>query len=42
MCGASTNGLLGTHLVPACHDFGILEVSAANLLAVMGILLPAD
>jgi MFS family permease len=37
MCGASTNGLVGTHLIPACHDFGISEVRAAGLLAVMGI-----
>lgn len=37
MCGASTNGLVGTHLIPACHDFGISEVSAAKLLALMGI-----
>jgi predicted MFS family arabinose efflux permease len=37
MCGASTNGLVGTHLIPACHDFGIPEVRAAGLLAMMGI-----
>ncbi len=37
MCGASTNGLVGTHLIPACHDFGISEVRAAGLLAMMGI-----
>jgi sugar phosphate permease len=37
MCGASTNGLIGTHLIPACHDFGISEVHAAGLLAMMGI-----
>src|SRR4051794_700346 len=37
VCGASTNGLIGTHLIPACHDVGISEVRAANLLAVMGI-----
>jgi sugar phosphate permease len=37
MCGASTNGLVGTHLIPACHDFGIPEVRAAGLLALMGI-----
>jgi predicted MFS family arabinose efflux permease len=37
ICGASTNGLIGTHLIPACHDFGIPEVRAAGLLAVMGI-----
>jgi len=37
ICGASTNGLIGTHLVPACMDHGIPEVQAAGLLAVMGI-----
>jgi sugar phosphate permease len=37
ICGASTNGLVGTHLIPACHDYGINEVRAAGLLAMMGI-----
>lgn len=37
ICGASTNGLIGTHLVPACGDHGIAEVQAAGLLAAMGI-----
>lgn len=37
VCGASTNGLIGTHLIPACHDFGIPEVRAAGLLALMGV-----
>jgi sugar phosphate permease len=37
ICGASTNGLIGTHLIPACIDHGIPEVQAASLLAVMGI-----
>lgn len=37
VCGASTNGLIGTHLIPACADQGIPEVHAAGLLAVMGI-----
>jgi sugar phosphate permease len=37
ICGASTNGLIGTHLIPACHDYGISEVRAAGLLAMMGI-----
>lgn len=37
VCGASTNGLIGTHLIAACHDQGIGEVRAAQLLAVMGI-----
>jgi sugar phosphate permease len=37
VCGASTNGLIGTHLIPACLDHGIPEVQAAGMLAVMGI-----
>ncbi len=37
ICGASTNGLIGTHLIPACLDHGIPEVAAAGLLAMMGV-----
>lgn len=37
VCGASTNGLIGTHLIPACLDRGIPEVTAAGILALMGI-----
>ena len=37
VCGASTNGLIGTHLIPACMDHGIPEVRAAGILATMGI-----
>jgi predicted MFS family arabinose efflux permease len=37
VCGLSTNGLIGTHLVPACLDHGIPEVAAASLLAGMGV-----
>ena len=37
VCGASTNGLIGTHLIAACHDHGISEVRSAQLLALMGI-----
>ncbi len=37
VCGASTNGLVGTHLITACIDHGIPEVRAAGLLALMGI-----
>jgi sugar phosphate permease len=37
ICGASANGLIGTHLIPACVDHGIPEVRAAGLVAVMGI-----
>ncbi|HEY4305159.1 MAG TPA: MFS transporter [Gemmatimonadaceae bacterium] len=37
ICGASTNGLVATHLIPAAHDHGIPEVRAAGLLALMGV-----
>jgi sugar phosphate permease len=37
ICGASTNGLIGTHLIPACVDHGIPAVRGAGLLAAMGI-----
>ena len=37
LCGASTNGLIGTHLIPACMDVGIPEVTAAGLLAAIGV-----
>jgi sugar phosphate permease len=37
ICGASTNGLIGTHLIAACHDVGIPMVQSAKLLAVMGL-----
>lgn len=37
VCGASTNGLVGTHLIPACMDHGIPMVAAAGLLAAMGV-----
>lgn len=37
VCGATTNGLIGTHLIPAGHDHGMSEVAAANLLALIGI-----
>ncbi|ANY65975.1 MFS transporter [Paenibacillus sp. BIHB 4019] len=36
-CGFSTNGLIGTHLIAACGDHGMLEVAAAGLLAMMGL-----
>ena len=36
ICGASTNGLVGTHLIPLCVDFGYTEVVGASLLAAMG------
>ncbi len=37
ICGASTNGLIGTHLIPASIDHGMALVTAASLLAVIGI-----
>ena len=37
ICGASTNGLIGTHLIPAGIDHGMAAVTAASLLAVIGI-----
>ncbi|MGW0041114.1 MFS transporter [Rhodococcus sp. NPDC003348] len=37
ICGASTNGLVGTHFVPAAHDHGMPTTAAASLLAVIGI-----
>src|SRR5579859_182532 len=38
VCGLSTNGLVGTHLIAFCMDHGIPEVQGAGLLAAMGIL----
>jgi predicted MFS family arabinose efflux permease len=37
ICGATTNGLIGTHFIPAAHDHGLAEPVAAGLLAVVGI-----
>ena len=37
ICGLSTNGLLQTHFIPFCVDFGMAEVQAASVLAMMGI-----
>jgi MFS family permease len=37
VCGFSTNGLVATHLISYCIDHGIPAVSAASLLAAMGI-----
>lgn len=36
-CGFSTNGLIGTHLIPACGDYNIPLVIASGLLALMGM-----
>ena len=37
VCGATTSGLIGTHLIAASHEHGIPEVTAANMLALIGI-----
>ena len=37
ICGASTSGLVGTHMIPLCVDHGVGEVAAAGLLAMMGV-----
>src|SRR5436305_786569 len=37
ICGLSTNGLIGTHLIPAAMDHGFGEVAAAGLLATIGV-----
>ncbi|HEV7874083.1 MAG TPA: MFS transporter, partial [Enterovirga sp.] len=36
ICGASTNGLIQTHFIPLCADFGLPAVGAASVLAMMG------
>ena len=36
ICGLSTNGLIQTHFIPLCADFGMPSVDAASALAMMG------
>jgi sugar phosphate permease len=36
ICGLSTNGLVQTHFIPLCVDFGMPQVEAASVLAMMG------
>ena len=38
VCGLSTNGLIQTHWISLCGDFGIAPVGAAGMLAMIGIL----
>jgi MFS family permease len=38
ICGATTNGLIGTHLIPHAIDRGLSAVAAATTLAMMGVL----
>ena len=37
ICGATTNGLIGTHFIPAAHDHGMPITVAASLLALVGV-----
>jgi sugar phosphate permease len=37
VCGATTNGLIGTHLIAACVDHGLSEIAGAGLLATTGV-----
>jgi predicted MFS family arabinose efflux permease len=37
VCGLTTNGLVGTHLISYCSDRGMPIVAAAGLLALMGV-----
>jgi sugar phosphate permease len=37
ICGLSTNGLIGTHLIPAAIDHHMTAVAGASLLALMGL-----
>lgn len=37
ICGASTNGLVQTHFIAMCGDYGLAAVGAASMLAMMGL-----
>jgi len=37
VCGVTTNGLIGTHLIAACVDHGMSEIAGAGLLAGTGV-----
>ena len=36
ICGLTTNGLVGTHMIALCGDHGVPPVAAASLLSMMG------
>ena len=38
VCGATTVGLIAVHFIPAAHDAGMAETTAAGMLAAMGVL----
>jgi sugar phosphate permease len=37
ICGLSTNGLIQTHFIAFCSDFGMPAVDSASVLAMMGV-----
>lgn len=37
ICGATTNGLIGTHVIPSAHDHGMPMTTTAGLLMVVGL-----
>ena len=37
ICGASTNGLVQTHFISLCGDYGLAAIGAASMLAMMGL-----
>lgn len=37
VCGLTTNGLIGTHMIAYCGDIGMNSVAAAGLLSMMGV-----
>jgi MFS family permease len=37
ICGSSTNGLIQTHFITLCGDYGLAAVGAASVLAMMGV-----
>jgi MFS family permease len=37
ICGLSTNGLIQTHFIAFCSDFGMAPVESASVLAMMGV-----
>jgi predicted MFS family arabinose efflux permease len=37
VCGLTTNGLVGTHMIAFCGDHGVAPVAAAGLLSLMGL-----
>lgn len=38
VCGASTNGYIGTHFIAMCGDYGLDPLKGASILAAMGVL----